>query len=219
MSIEYHLIDIDCSENEIKEKILCATKHGIKNISVPQAYIKLCKNLIKNMDVIVSTPIDYPLGLADTESRCYMVEQAIRSGAKQINIVIQNHYLSSRKYDKIKYDVKKIYEICQNNNIKANYYIDYRIFTHQSLIKACSILLENGIKNVYVSTNYFVDNPDDNIIATILLKNKTGINSIFTANVWTTKHIDNIIKNDIIDICTNSIQSMKLLCDKGLNKL
>jgi deoxyribose-phosphate aldolase len=216
MNIEYHILDIDCSENEIKEKIIYALQKGIKSISVPQTYIKLCKILTKDMNVVVSTPIDYPLGLTDTESRCFMVQQAVRSGVKKINIVIQNHYLSNKKYDKIKYDIQKIYEVCQNNNIEVNYYTDYRIFTHQSLIKACTILLENGIKNVYVSTSYFIDNPDDNIVATILLRDKTGINSIFTANVWNTRHIDNLIKNNIINVGTNSIESIKLLCSKNL---
>jgi deoxyribose-phosphate aldolase len=219
MNIEYHILNIDCSENEIKEKIRNVLQYDIKIISVPQVYSKLCKNLTKDVDIIMSTPIDYPLGLNDTESRCYMVEQAIKNGFKQVNIVIQNHYLSNKKYDKIKYDVQKIYEISQKNNIRVNYYIDYRIFTHQSLIKACSILLENGIKNVYVSTNYFIDNPDDNMIATILLRDKTGINSIFTANVWTTRHVDNLVKNNIIDIVASSIESIKLFCDKGLTRL
>ena len=213
MNIEYHILDIDCSENEIKEKITSALQKGIKSISIPQTYIKLCKNLTKDMDVVVSTPVDYPLGLADTESRCYMVQQAVSSGVKKINIVIQNHHLSNRKYDKIKYDVQKIYEICQNNNIEVSYYLDYRIFTHQSLIKACTILLENEVKSVYVSTSYFIDNPDDNIVATILLRDKTGINSIFTANVWNTRHVENLVKNKVTNVATNSIESIKLLCN------
>lgn len=211
MNIEYNLSNIDYNEIELKAKIEEATKYSISEISVPFAYTKLCKSLVKDTRIKVSNPVDYPLGIMDSQSRACSIKNAIDNGAQKINIVIQNNLLCSKKYDKIKQDIQNNYNICIDKNIELNYIVEYRTFTHQSLIKACSILLENNIQKVYVSTGFMLDNPEDNLIATVLLKDKSKIQTIFTGNIWTVKHVDNLKKNKISDIATNSIESIKLI--------
>lgn len=209
--IEYNLCELDNTEIDLKEKITKAIENNVSCICVPFAFTKLCKSLIKNTSIILANPIDYPLGLSDTESRGRLINNAISNGATKINIVIQNNYLSTRKYEKIKEDIQQNYEICSKNKVLIDYYIEYRVFTHQSLIKACSILTENNIQNVYVSTGYFLDDPDDNLIATILLRDKSKINTIFSGNIWTKKHVENLQKNNVDNIAVNNLQSIKIL--------
>jgi hypothetical protein len=52
-----------------------------------------------------------------------------------------------------------------------------------------------------------LDNIDDNIIAVILLKQKTNINTIFSGNIWTEQHVKTLIKNNINHIRFNNIYS------------
>lgn len=194
---EYAVYHMDFSEEEMKNSINDAIKYSVNYICVPYAYTKFCKSLIKETNIKISNSIDYPLGLSDTKTRNLAIINAIENGAEKISIVIQNNYLNLKKYDKLRQDIKSNYEICLKANIPLYYYLDYRIFTHQSLIKACNILLEMSINNVYVSTGYLLDNVEDNIIACVLLKEKTGINTIFTSNIWNKKHTDLLHKSQI----------------------
>lgn len=89
------------------------------------------------------------------------------------------------------------------------YFLEYRVFTHQSLIKACNILLETPISNVYVSSGYMLDNPDDNVIACVLLQQKTNIKTIFTSNIWQKKHTDALKKNNINSMRFSNINSIR----------
>lgn len=212
-NIEYNLLDIDNNEDEIREKILSAINCKIQSICVPYIHTKTCKLLTKNTDIIVSNAIDYPMGASDSISRQEMINNHINNGAEQINIVIQNPYLSSRKYDKIRTDIKGNFEICQKKNIKLKYYLEYRVFTHQTLTKVCNIFLENNINEIYVSTGYMLDDPNDNLIAAVLLKEKTGIETIFNGKIWTKKHIENLVKNNITNISVSSLESLKLLSE------
>jgi deoxyribose-phosphate aldolase len=211
MNIEYNLYNIDYNEIELKAKIEEAIKYSVSSISVPCAYTKLCKSLVKDTGIKIANPIDYPLGIMDTNSRGFAIKNAIDNGAQKINIVIQNNLLCSKKYDKIKQDIQNNNNICTEKNVDLNYYVEYRTFTHQSLIKACAILLENNIQKAYVSTGFMLDNPEDNLIATVLLKDKSKIQTIFTGNIWTVKHVENLRKNNISYVCTNSIESIKLI--------
>ena len=209
--IEYALYDTDINEIELKQNVELAIINGANCISVPFSYTKQCRVLAKDTPVIISNPIDYPLGLLDTPTRNTAILNSINNGAQKIEIVIQNNYLNFRKYEKIRQDIKSNLEICKANNVALYYYLEYRIFTHQALVKACGILQEFGLNMIYPSTGYMLDNIDDNIIATVLLHQKTGITAIFSGNLWNDRHVESLKKNNIDSIRTNSINTLKLL--------
>jgi deoxyribose-phosphate aldolase len=203
--IEYASYDIDTDENEIKLNIEKIKNFNINYVSVPYFYTKLCKTILKDTNIKVSNSIDYPFGISDTKTRNSAVLNAINNGAQKIELVFPNNLLANRKYDKIKTDIKTNKQICDDNNIELFFYLEYRIFTHQSLIKACNILKENDINFVYPSTGYMLDNIDDNIIATILLNQKSNITTIFSGNAWNKDHFSKLKKHDISFIRINTL--------------
>jgi len=204
---EYAIYDLDLSELDIKTN-LEKVANNIDAVSVPFYYTKMCKPLIGNK--IIANAIDYPFGLSDIKTRNDAINNAIENGAEKIDIVFQNNYLSNKKYDKLRLDISNNLAICQKHNVQLNYYLEYRIFTHQSLIKACNLLLEASICTIYVSTGHMLDDIHDNIIAYNLLKQKTNIQPIFTANIWTKEHVSLLKKNKIESIRftnTNAIRT------------
>lgn len=211
--IEYALHDLDFTEEEIKYAIESAISLGVNSISVPYSLTKFCKSITKNTPTTVSNPIDYPLGFLDTKTRNNAIINAIDNGADKIDIVIQNNYLNYKKYDKIRADILTNYQICQEKNIPLYYFLEYRVFTHHSLIKACNILLEAPISNVYVSTGYMLDSIEDNIVASVLLQQKTKIQTIFTGTLWHKKQVDMLNKNNITYIRLNTINSIRIYKD------
>jgi deoxyribose-phosphate aldolase len=203
---EYAIYDLDYSESDIKLNIEKLGPKDIEYISVPYFYTKFVKSIT---DIPINNAIDYPFGILDTKTRNQAIINAINNGASSISIVLQNNLLSNKKYDKIRQDLVSNIEICKKSNIPITYYLEYRVFTHQSLIKACNLLLEASLDRVYVSTGYLLDDISDNIIAVNLLKEKTNIKPIFTANVWTKQHIAMLKKNNIELIRFNNLNAIK----------
>lgn len=207
---EFAIYDIELTEEEIKTSIESSMQYDIDCISVPYAFTKFAKNIVKDTKVKISNPIDYPLGILDTKTRNSAILNAINNGAERIQIVMQNNNLNLKKYDKIRLDIKSNYDICKDHGIDIYYYIEYRIFTHQSLIKACNILLESDINQVYVSTGHMLDSVEDNMVASMLLNQKTQIDTIFTSNIWTKEHVNMIHKNKISAIRFSNLNAIKL---------
>lgn len=205
---EYAIYDLDMSDIDIKDSVNKAIQYDIDCISVPFFYTKMVKSIVENKKIIVSNAIDYPFGFSDTKTRNSSIANAIDNGAQKIDIVFQNNYLSNKKYDKIRNDISTNIELCKKNNVDIYFYLEYRIFTHQALIKACSILMEFGIDKIYVSTGHMLDDISDNIIAYDLLKQKSNIKPIFTANIWTKNHISILNKNKISQIRFTNINSI-----------
>lgn len=203
---EYAIYDLDSSESNIKSNIEKLTPKNIDCISVPYFYTKFVRSIT---DIPINNAIDYPFGILDTKTRNQAIINAINNGASSISIVLQNNLLSNKKYDKIRQDLISNIEICKKSNIPIIYYLEYRIFTYQSLTKACNLLLEASLDQVYVSTGFLLDDISDNIIAVNLLKEKTNIKPIFTANIWTKQHVAMLKKNNIELIRFNNSSAIK----------
>lgn len=209
-NIEYAIYDLDLHEEELKNQIVKSKSLNVNCISVPFFYTKLARSLVKETPILISNSIDYPYGLSDTKTRNEAIKNAIANGAQKIEIVIQNNLLSNRKYDKIRNDINSNHEICLNNNISITYYLEYRVFTHQALIKCCEIMKESNLTSIYTSTGNMIDNIDDNIIANILLKEKTGITTIFTGNIWNKNHVEKLQKHNIDQIRINNLHGIHI---------
>jgi deoxyribose-phosphate aldolase len=131
---------------------------------------------------------------------------AIKNLANYIDIVIPSNYLTNRKYDKIREDIKYQKEICQN----VRYILEYRAYDHQYLKKMAEILVDNDLKTVCISTGYAVDVLSDSLIASQFLTSQVaGLNTIITANCWNPRHFDLVLKNKIENIRFSSVFALE----------
>lgn len=208
MYIDFIINDTSISDTEAKQLILEAIKYPINSITVPYYLIKSIKNMVPS-NIDISCLIDYPLGVSDSKTRRFAVEQAHKNGINSIDITIPQSLAANRKYDKIREDIKNINEFCAPNNLQLKYILEYRIFDHHCLKKVCEIFDDFNIQYVYPSTNYFIDNLADNILASIFLhQNSKNLNVICTGNIWTEKHFETIKKSGLFGFRTTSIHSL-----------
>jgi deoxyribose-phosphate aldolase len=216
--IEYSYFDIASNENEVKENLIEANKYKLSGISIFPYYIKIAKNIL-NPDLLISCPIDYPYGILDSKSRLCVAESVIKAGAKAIDAVVPSHYLSNRKYDKFREDIKNLKTLCDLNNIILRYILEYRIYSYELLYRICQILLEYGVDTVIPSSGHGLDDISDNILASALIHKKNpSLKIICNGNIWSPKHIELIEKANLPQIRVNSINALHLL-DKKFNTL
>ncbi len=214
ISIEYSYFDIASNENEIKENFNKASKYNLSGISIFPYYIKLAKNIF-NENLSISCPLDYPYGVLDIKSRLCATESLIKAGAKSIDAVVPSYYLSNRKYDKFRDDIKNIKTMCDLAGVNLRYILEYRIYSYELLYRICQILLEYGIDTVIPSSGHGLDDISDNILASALIHKKNPLlNIICNGNVWSEKHIDLIEKANLTKIRVNSINAIELLSKK-----
>lgn len=214
MHIDFAIIDTDNNEAETKTLISSILSESIKvnTITCSHFYIKSIRSIVGDKEIPISCLIDFPSGISDIKTRKTAVEQAHKSGATMVDIVMPQNLASNRKYDKIREDLKVITEYCVDNNIKARYILEYRTFDHHCLKKLCEILDTFNIKDVFPSTGYFLDNLADNLIASVFLyENSKNINIYCTGNAWTEQHFGIIEKTGLYGIRVFSKFALKNL--------
>jgi deoxyribose-phosphate aldolase len=213
IAIEFAYFDTASNENEVKEIFNQVGKYKINTISILPFYIKLIKGIIDN--TTIASPIDYPCGILDTKSRVSATEFAIKSGAQIVDIVVPSHYLSNRKYDKFRDDIKNIKAITDHYQVSLRYILEYRVYSYDLLYRICQILLDFNINTVLPSTGFGLDDIADNIIAAALINKKLpNLNIICNGNIWNNKHIDLIEKAKLPAIRLNSVSSLELIHKK-----
>ena len=208
--LEYGYYDTASNDSEVKDYVKQALKYQPNTISVLPSYLRCSKNIIKNQCAL-STVIDFPYGISPLKSRTYAIEQAIKDGAQIIELVIPNHALCNKKYDKFRQDINIHKDLCDRHNVELRYILDYRIFTEYMLYKIAQMLLAHKIDVIYPSTNLFLDNITDNIIASMMISKKVPyIDVIVNGNAWNDDHISLIMNNPkIYGYKTNNLYTLE----------
>lgn len=212
MYIDFAINSTDINDTEVKTLVSSVIKYPINSITVPYYLIRPVKQVISSSTkkIILSCLIDYPLGISDLKTRQSAVEQAHKLGIDAIDVTMPQNLATNRKYDKIREDIKIILDFSKENNLEIRYVLEYRFFDHYCLKKICEIFDDFGIKYVYPSTGYFLDNLADNILASIFLyQNSKDLNVISTGNMWNTKHFETIKKSGLFGFRTNSLASLQ----------
>jgi len=219
MYIEYACHDYALLEEEIKNNISICLKLGIKNISTYSYNIPSIKSLISEEDINISVPVDFPYGISDLRSRNFIVSQLVKTpNIKTIDIVAPSKIIANRKYDKLREDIKTHLDICNENNIKLRYILEYRVFNHETLAKVCQILYSFGITEILPSTGQMLDDINDNLIAAKYLSSKSNINVISSGNIWNNKQIDNIKNSSIYGIRFHYLNSLEIFLKNNITK-
>jgi deoxyribose-phosphate aldolase len=205
MYIDFAIIDTEANEAFARDTIkYIIDTNCVNSITVPFYFIKLIKPFIKNgMDF--SCLIDYPLGISDLKTRLSSVETSIKSGFNTLDISMPQNLAANRKYDKIREDISSIVEISKEHNITIRYVLEYRKFDHHCLKKICEIFENHGVKYVFPSSGYFIDNLADNILASVFLhQNSKDLKVIATGNMWQLKHFETLKKSGLFGFRTSS---------------
>ena len=209
MQLEY--IDTSCDLTDAKlGELIKKEINAIPEIStvvVPQYFVKLTRDLLQDTKK-VSCLIDYPLGFSDIKSRSVLTLSASKNKADMIDIMLPSLYLTNRKYDKIREDIKYQKEHYEPSNIR--YVLEYRLFDHNYLKKMCDILVDADITNIVPASGYRIDNLADFMIASLFLKSHfQNLNIILSANYWNNHHFEMISDQKFYAARTGSIDIIK----------
>jgi deoxyribose-phosphate aldolase len=211
--LEYGYYDVASNDVEVKENVSKAVSLSTDVVSVLPGYLRVAKNIIKNTNVTLSTVIDYPFGLSSIDARKAETTNALKSGAKIIELVAPNHALCNKKYDRFRKDINEQKSLCDRHDAELRYIIDYRTYTEYMLFKICSMVAAHQVDTIYPSNNYMLDNIVDNLIASMMIAKKIPyINVIVNGNAWNEKQLNLILNNDkIYGYKTNNILTLEHL--------
>ncbi|MCR5350098.1 MAG: deoxyribose-phosphate aldolase [Acholeplasmatales bacterium] len=129
-----------------------ANYYNFKSVCVNPSYVSFAKELLNGTDVLVCTVIGFPLGQNLTEIKAYETTLAIRDGASEVDMVINNGALKDKDYDYVKEDIKAVVKAADGVLVKV--IIETSLLTSDEIVKACELVKQCGADFVKTSTGF-----------------------------------------------------------------
>src|SRR3954463_12336175 len=153
--IDHTLLKPETSREQVIQLCEEALSFGFCSVFVHPNYTSLAASILHGSGVRVGTPIGFPLGASLTSTKRFETEEALRAGAQEIDMVINNGALKSGDRNRVQLDIRGVAEVAHAGGAILKVIIEAGLLTMEEKILACELALLGGADFVKTSTGWF----------------------------------------------------------------
>lgn len=128
-----------------------AVEYQTASVCIPPAYIKRVHD--KYQDKInICTVVGFPLGYSVTSAKVAEVEQALKDGGNEIDMVVNISDVKNGDYDKVEEEIRTLKKACGNHILKV--IIETCYLTEDEKIAMCKAVTNAGADYIKTSTGF-----------------------------------------------------------------
>ncbi|SKC83427.1 deoxyribose-phosphate aldolase [Maledivibacter halophilus] len=150
--IDYTLLKPTATRDDIRRFCETTKKYKFKTVFVNPFYVSYANELLKNANVKVGVPIGFSLGGATTKTKVTETIEAIKNGAKEIDMLINLGALKSKEYDIVKHDIEEV--VKASSGLITKVIIETALLTEEEKITSCKLIMEAGANYVKTATGF-----------------------------------------------------------------
>ncbi|WP_413301175.1 deoxyribose-phosphate aldolase [Bacillus sp. 1P10SD] len=151
--IDHTLLAPDTKEKEIIKLCEEAKKYKFASVCVNPTWIRLSAELLHDSDVNVCTVIGFPLGASTPETKAFETQNAIESGAAEIDTVINIGALKDKNDELVEKDIRSVVDAAKGKAL-VKVIIEACLLTNEEKVRACEISVKAGADYVKTSTGF-----------------------------------------------------------------
>lgn len=121
------------------------------SVCVPPTYIKRIHETYGDI-INICTVVGFPLGYSVTEAKVEETRQAIRDGAKEIDMVINISHVKNGMYAEVEDEIRTLKEVCGERILKV--IIETCYLTEEEKIAMCKAVTNAGADYIKTSTGF-----------------------------------------------------------------
>lgn len=152
--IDHSLLRPDMTIEEIREGCGIAKEYDVATVCVKPSEMDICIKELKGTDVLVTTVIGFPHGGSTTEVKVFEALEAIKAGAKELDMVLNIGRLVSRDFEYVEKDIKMVVEAAHYRGVIVKVILENAYLTDELKEIACRICDKAGADFVKTSTGY-----------------------------------------------------------------
>jgi len=163
--IDHTLLKPDASREQIEKLCQEAREYGFATVCVNPTWVRTCRDLLQDSPVRVCAVVGFPLGANIPELKGFEARQAIRDGAREIDMVINIGALKSGYQDQVRRDIAAVTEACRDGSASSKVIIEAALLTDEEKIIACQLAREAKADFVKTSTGFGPGGATDHDVA------------------------------------------------------
>ena len=148
---DHTLLRQDARWEEIRQVCDDALRFGCASACIPPSWVRRAAEHVGN-ELKICTVVGFPNGYSTTEVKVFETEDAIRSGADEIDMVINLGWVKDGRWDDILEEIKSVKESCQGRILKV--IVEACLLTREEKIKLCQLVTLSGADYIKTSTGF-----------------------------------------------------------------
>lgn len=150
--IDHTLLKPEATRDEVVKLCEEARKHRFASVCVNTTWVPLCKAMLAGTDVMVCAVVGFPLGAMTPSAKAYEAREAMRQGAREIDMVINIGALKSRDYETVFEDICKVVKSAAPARVKV--ILETSALDTEQKIIGCTLSKLAGAAFVKTSTGF-----------------------------------------------------------------
>jgi deoxyribose-phosphate aldolase len=150
--IDHTLLKPEATRDEVVKLCEEAKKYRFASVCVNTTWVPLCKALLSGTDVMVCAVVGFPLGAMVPTAKAYEAREAVRQGAREIDMVINIGALKSRDYETVFEDICKVVKSASPAGVKV--ILETSALDTEQKIIGCTLSKLAGAAFVKTSTGF-----------------------------------------------------------------
>lgn len=140
------------SLKQIDQLIQEGLQYQFKSLCVNTHYVSYVSNKLKDSPVLTCTVIGFPHGSHTKDVKAFETKEAIRAGADEIDMVINNSFVKAQDYQQTYEDIKAVVNAANGKTVKV--ILETCYLTDKEIIFACQCAKDAGANFVKTSTGF-----------------------------------------------------------------
>ena len=150
--IDHTLLKPEATRDEVVKLCEEARKHRFASVCVNTTWVGLCKALLAGTDVMVCAVVGFPLGAMSPSAKAYEAREAVRQGAKEIDMVINIGALKSGDFETVFEDICRVVKSSAPAGVKV--ILETSALDTEQKIIGCTLSKLAGAAFVKTSTGF-----------------------------------------------------------------
>lgn len=152
--IDHTLLKPEATRSQIS--MLCneAAAYGFYSVMVNASNIAQCVVQLRGTPVLVGTVIGFPLGATTTTAKLAEARDAIKLGARELDMVINVGALKSGDRDLVRTEITSLAKLCHANGALLKVILENALLAPEEKILACQLCMVAEADFVKTSTGF-----------------------------------------------------------------
>ena len=183
-----------------------AIEYHTASVCVPPSYVKRIHDTYGNR-LTICTVVGFPLGYSVTAAKVAEVEQALRDGCDEIDMVVNIGDVKNGCYEKVESEIRAIKEACGNHILKV--IIETCYLTREEKIAMCRAVTNGGADYIKTSTGFGTGGASredvelfrEHIGAEVKIKAAGGVSTLEDLEEFIRLGCDRVVTSKAVGLC------------------
>ncbi len=152
--IDHTILSPNATEADIKRICTEAREYNFATVCISPSFVALAAKELAGSPVKVCTVVGFPSGAHLPEIKAMETRQAIRDGAREIDMVINIGALKSGNDELVYRDIRMVCEACEDGGAISKVIIEAALLTDDEKVRACELAKKARANFVKTSTGF-----------------------------------------------------------------